>query len=664
MQGWFESVRRKFSKTTGRCPARAARPGRRLDRIQIEPLERRLLLTFDPSGVEQEMVYDINHVRVDPQGELGYLFTSLNPLTSPDTNVNLAMAQFGVDPNAFLSQWQALVPTNPVAWNASLYTASLQHDQAMIAGDMQSHQLPGEPTFDQRDINAGYLNGIDFAENIFASMNSVFYGHSGFLIDWGNATPGHRTNIMNPLHQEVGVGIVAFSNPASQQVQGPLVVTQDFGARSDFGNPDILGVAFTDTNRNGRYDAGEGLANVTISVTGTGGTFSATTLTAGGYQVKVPAGTYTVTASGPGFTGTTTAQVTVGSANVEVDAVSGVASGFVNFKNSAPATAAQTMFVIGGDSQVYSQKFDAAGNSISGYALTQAGGVLSIEVGSDASHRPVVFAVGGDHQVYVQKFDASGNSASGWTLAGAGAVQSIAVGHDGSNNPELFVVGGDNQVYAHKFDANGNPAGSYFLIGAGAVKSMAVGSDGTNHPEVFVIGGDNRIYAQRFDASGSPLGSYFLAAAGAAQSIVAGHDASNTPEIFVKGFDSQIYALHFDVNGNSVGSFFAVAAGVVSSPSIGYDASNNPELFGIGGDGQVYGVKFNASGTPVSGYFLIPSGAVKAFTVSRNASGNPQVFVIGGDNQVYLHAFDGAGTPVGAYTLTKAGGVNSVRLSG
>lgn len=663
MRSWFEALRRQVSKRSGGQPGRAA-CCRRHDRLQIEPLERRLLLTFDPSGLEQEMVYDINHVRVDPQGELGYLFTSLNPLVSPDANVNAAMAAFHVDTNTFLTQWQALVPTTPVAWNESLYNASLQHDQAMIAGDQQSHQLPGELPFDQRDINAGYTNGIDFAENIFASMESVFYGHSGFLIDWGNLTPGHRTNIMNPMHLEVGVGIVAFSNPASQEVRGPLVVTQDFGARSSYGNPDILGVAFADTNGNGRYDAGEGLGNINISITGTGGTFAATTMTAGGYQVHVPAGTYTVTASGPGFIGTTTAQVNVGASNVEFDAVSGVASGFVNFKNSAPATAAKTMFVIGGDGQVYSQKFDAAGNSISGYTLTQAGAVQTIEVGSDASHRPVVFAIGGDNQVYVQKFDASGNSASGWLLAGAGAVQSIAVGHDASNSPELFVIGGDNQVYAHKFDANGDSVGGYFLIGAGTVKSMAVGSDGMNRPEVFVIGGDNRIYVQRFDTSGSPLGSYFLAADGAAQSIAAGHDASNNPEIFVKGLDSQMYALHFDANGNPVGSFFHVAAGVVSSPRIGYDASNNPELFGIGGDGQVYGVLFNASGTPVTGYFLIPAGAVKAFTVSRNASGIPQVFVIGGDNQVYGHSFDVTGAPVGAYALTRAGAVNSVRLSG
>src|SRR4051794_23506702 len=68
---------------------------------RFEQLELRTLLsatpavTFNPTAIEQLMLYDTNHVRIDPQGELRYLFTSTSPtLVSPDTDVNYAMLAF------------------------------------------------------------------------------------------------------------------------------------------------------------------------------------------------------------------------------------------------------------------------------------------------------------------------------------------------------------------------------------------------------------------------------------------------------------------------------------------------------------------------------------------------------------------------------------------
>jgi len=303
-------------------------------RSTVDLLEDRVLLTFDPTSTEQLMLYDTNRVRIDPQGELNnYLFTSLSPLTSPDSNVNFAMSYFSVNTTQFLNEWSALVSTAPLAWNSSLYNAAAGHNSAMIAADEQSHQVSGEPALGTRIINAGYTGWTSAAENVYAYAYSEFYGHSGFLIDWGNATPGHRNNIMNSNYNEVGISITPESNGATQV--GPLVITQDFGARSTW--PQMVGVVYNDTNGNSRYDSGEGLGNVNITITGANGTFSTTSMTAGGWQKDVPAGTYKVVVSGGSFSGSTEMTVTISSSNKQVDFVSGAVGGYINFIRQYPS---------------------------------------------------------------------------------------------------------------------------------------------------------------------------------------------------------------------------------------------------------------------------------------------------------------------------------------
>src|SRR5207302_172867 len=59
--------------------------------------------------------------------------------------------------------------------------------------------------------------------------------------------------------------------------------------------PFITGVVINDANGNGKYDIGEGLGGVSISVSNGAST---TTFGSGGYSLQLDPGTYTVTASG------------------------------------------------------------------------------------------------------------------------------------------------------------------------------------------------------------------------------------------------------------------------------------------------------------------------------------------------------------------------------
>jgi hypothetical protein len=295
---------------------------------RLEALEDRTLLD---AGLQEEYVLELmNRLRTNPQAELPLL------LNSTDPDVQNALSYFHVDRSVLAQQWASLTPVPPVAWNDTLAGTALAHTQLMNKDDQQAHQLPGEPAPDVRIENAGY-NFSDFGENIFASATSLFDAHAAFAIDWGSTStgiqnpPGHRENLMNPVFRDVGIGL-ANVLPGNQHT-GPLLITEDFGRLLNPGNPWLVGAVFADADGDGFYSQGEGLAGVSVSVSGAGGTFTTTTSAAGGYQLKLPAGTYTVTFSGGGLALPVTRSVTVAADNVLLN-VNASAGGTLQF--SAP----------------------------------------------------------------------------------------------------------------------------------------------------------------------------------------------------------------------------------------------------------------------------------------------------------------------------------------
>ena len=133
---------------------------------------------------------------------------------------------------------------------------------------------------------------------------------------------------MNHLYREAGFRITPEANQATGV--GPLVVIQDFGNRSDFGPARLVGNVYSDANANGRFDAGEQLAGLTVAVTSTtSGTVLTTSVRdTGGYDLALAPDTYRVRAYGPGLNGTIRADnVTVASSNVWLPLTGQQASG-------------------------------------------------------------------------------------------------------------------------------------------------------------------------------------------------------------------------------------------------------------------------------------------------------------------------------------------------
>lgn len=348
-------------------------PSRRRLRSQLvlEVLEARDVPAINPTPMEQELLELTNKMRMDPAGELSRLLVSTNPLQARDAQVQSALSYFGVSGSTLVSQWASLAPTAPLAWAEGLMNSAATHNQAMITADAQSHQLPGEAGLGTRATNGGYTTWNALGENIYAYSNSVIYGHAGFAIDWGSgpggiqSPAGHRVNIMNSSYREVGMSVIAENNSATSV--GPLVITQDFGSRSSFGNSWLLGVVYADGNSNNSYNAGEGLGGVTVTISGAAGTFTTTSMSAGGYQRQVPSGSYTVTFSGGGLSAPISKTVTVGSANVKVDAIngqggSGGGGGGGGTSNSAPVLNASYVATL---TSINQNNFTSSGNTVS-----------------------------------------------------------------------------------------------------------------------------------------------------------------------------------------------------------------------------------------------------------------------------------------------------------
>ncbi|MGL6226649.1 MAG: CAP domain-containing protein [Thermoguttaceae bacterium] len=315
-------------------------------------LDNREILSFigtqellGPNAQEQEMLELINRMRLDPQGELNRLIKRFSPLEAWDPRVSKALGVWAYPSAAQLqSEWSLLSPAAPLAWNNSLAIAANAHNVLMQLEDTQSHQIVerGEAPLFDRVVAAGFEpyykkapsgtgTVASVSENIYAyglSANSGYtaasYTHAAFAIDWGVPDHAHRDNIMDPNFTDVGISMLYDSN--SRTSVGPWLTTVDFGAAQSatqgFGAY-LVGVVFNDVNGDGFYQSGEGVTLGTITVNRLDEADSEPTLVslyqAGGYQVFLENGSYSVTMTGPQFRQPVTKYVTVNGSNVKVD---------------------------------------------------------------------------------------------------------------------------------------------------------------------------------------------------------------------------------------------------------------------------------------------------------------------------------------------------------
>ena len=241
----------------------------------------------DPTPLEQQALELINRARSNPTQE-GVILDSVNTWYSVDartrkpaffTNLRAQLAAFPVVP--------------PLAFHPKLIAAARAHSQDMVARNYFAHVNPEGMDPTARGAAQGYDVGV--GENIDGGGASVladiFQSHFGFMVEYDNVDTthlyGHRENILSGSYTEIGVG-VAGSRQGGR-------ITQDFGGPA---RTYILGVAYNDANSNGSYDAGEGIAGITVTP-GTGNWFAITS-TSGGFAIPIdPVQTITDTITVP-----------------------------------------------------------------------------------------------------------------------------------------------------------------------------------------------------------------------------------------------------------------------------------------------------------------------------------------------------------------------------
>ena len=274
----------------------------------------------DLTGDEQAYVELINRARIDPKAEGRRL------VETEDPDVLASYRAWNVDLDWVLNAPGEGFNYLPVAGvlvpNAALTKAARRHTQDMFDNNFQGHIGSDGSDPGRRALDAGYPY-TRIGENVGAAVRSVFWGHAGANVDWGEGDrgsrngiqnpPGHRLNIHDPEHREIGVGVINGSRGGV----GPQLVTQELGTRRGI-TPFVTGVAYYDLNGNRFYDSGEGLGGIRVDVEGSN--FYALTHNSGGFGVPVPRnGRYQVTFSGAGFADEVVSVVVTRSENAKVD---------------------------------------------------------------------------------------------------------------------------------------------------------------------------------------------------------------------------------------------------------------------------------------------------------------------------------------------------------
>lgn len=217
--------------------------------------------------------------------------------------------------DAFGVDLTSVLPSPPLALNADLTDSAASKADEIATHGYFAHQSAVTGIWPNRLARQwGYQLPPEFPNN----ANNIESLHSGSPVPFNvvgslTASPSHRVHILGEgwfgTHIEVGVG--------RSQVENVWVVHTAYRESVDV---IMTGTVYDDTNGNGQMDSGEGLPNITI----TAGTSSTITNGGGGYAIEVPVGKHLITASGPGFKGTSSAKVRIGDYNVSADFVSGL----------------------------------------------------------------------------------------------------------------------------------------------------------------------------------------------------------------------------------------------------------------------------------------------------------------------------------------------------
>lgn len=200
----------------------------------------------------------------------------------------------------------------PLAWSSVLGTTAENHDIWLIQNDVFQHStdLNGDISragWQWRAGKYGWWENHGWGPHSTDDLQAIAdRQENGYM----SSTP-HREAMLAPAVEVVGLDILRgdFGGTDAE------VSTMHFGYNER--QAYLLGVVYNDLDADGSYDMGEGVGGVEIDITDSFGNLSHVyTMAAGGYNVELGAGTYTVQ-----FGEAASVRVTLGDLNVKLDAV-------------------------------------------------------------------------------------------------------------------------------------------------------------------------------------------------------------------------------------------------------------------------------------------------------------------------------------------------------
>ena len=224
-----------------------------------------------PTAYEQLMLEYVNRARADPGAEAARLDIDLNE---------------GLAPGTIEDTYKP-----PLAMHPLITVAARNHSAWMLDNDTFSHTGLANSEAGDRMEWAGYVfsGSWTWGENLawggstgpVDPLTRTIENHNGLFI-----SPSHRTNLMNAVFDEVGIGILMGTFFTAGLNYNAVMATQNF-SRSDFTpSPFAVGVVYYDFNGNGFYDPGEQIGGVQVEVEG--GSYYTETALSGGYTLPVP----------------------------------------------------------------------------------------------------------------------------------------------------------------------------------------------------------------------------------------------------------------------------------------------------------------------------------------------------------------------------------------